>query len=424
MNLEDKIIKFVDFKVKPIKKEDNGEYGFVIELIKPDGTVVIQEKSGYLQEAEAQDARDEVVGKLYAGQYVAYDDISVETFISYWLEKVMRRKITADSYDTYKNVVYNHIIPAIGKLNLNSIQMSHIQKLYDETNELYPSVARLVKVVINTSFRYAKKNRLMNNNPAENVKFTKKSKQQGYRTRNIDSKKTLTLEQIKVLLEKSKDTPIHMQVLFAVLMGLRRSEINGLKYSDIDYINQTLRIERQLGKKANTKRTEFAPKTFTKQEIKLKTESSYRILPIPDYVFQEILEQRKKYEANRRRRKKDFKDLDYICCSSYGNPRSKSYHFPHYKKLLLDNGLPNIRFHDLRTSFCTLLIKNDYSLKAISQMMGHAKEIITVDVYGDNKQIIADCTEELQAFIDDVQPEKEEQYKDQTDVVIDIEAYL
>ena len=46
------------------------------------------------------------------------------------------------------------------------------------------------------------------------------------------------MEQILVLLEKSKDTPIHMQVLFNVLMGLRRSEINGVKYSDVDYINR------------------------------------------------------------------------------------------------------------------------------------------------------------------------------------------
>lgn len=83
-------------------------------------------------------------------------------------------------------------------------------------------------------------------------------------------KKTLTVEQILRLIEASKDTPIHMQVLFAVLLGLRRCEINGVKYSDIDYINRTLRVERQLGKKPNTKAKDFPAKTFTKQEIKLK----------------------------------------------------------------------------------------------------------------------------------------------------------
>lgn len=57
-----------------------------------------------------------------------------------------------------------------------------------------------------------------------------------------------------MLLEKSKDTPIHMQVLFNVLMGLRRSEINAVKYSDVDYINRTLTVQRQLGQRINTKK--------------------------------------------------------------------------------------------------------------------------------------------------------------------------
>ena len=60
----------------------------------------------------------------------------------------------------------------------------------------------------------------------------------------------MTLPQVLQLIEASKETPIHMQILFAVLMGLRRSEINGLKYSDVDYIHRTLRVERQLGKEA------------------------------------------------------------------------------------------------------------------------------------------------------------------------------
>ncbi len=57
-----------------------------------------------------------------------------------------------------------------------------------------------------------------------------------------------------------------------------------------------------------------------------------------------------------------------------------SYHFEHYKALLKRCGLPDIRWHDLRSTFCTLLLKNDYSPKAVSRMMGHAKEIITLDV--------------------------------------------
>ena len=260
--------------------------------------------------------------------------------------------------------------------------------------------------------KYRVHKKIISVNPKSGVELPKKKKKKKYHTRSIDEKKTLNVQQILTLIEASKDTPIHMQVLFAVLLGLRRCEINGVKYSDIDYINRTLKVQRQLGKKANTSAEDFPAKTFTKQEIGLKTQSSYRMIPIPDYVFEAILEERKTYEKNRRRRSTTFQDLDYICCSSYGRPRSKDYHFPHYKKLLRDNNLPDIRWHDLRSTFCTVLLKNNFNPKAVSKLMGHAKEIITIDVYGDTAELIEDCLDELQPFIDDVVPQDEESNTD------------
>lgn len=138
----------------------------------------------------------------------------------------------------------------------------------------------------------------------------------------------------------------------------------------------------------------------------LKTPSSRRELPIPDYVFEAILEERKRYEENRSRRRPQFLDAGYICCSSYGKPRSKDFHWPHYKKLLKDAGLPDIRWHDLRSTYCTLLLKQDFNPKAVSELMGHAKELITMDVYGDNANIIPEEIPELLAYMDEVMPKK------------------
>jgi hypothetical protein len=65
--------------------------------------------------------------------------------------------------------------------------------------------------------------------------------------------------------------------------------------------------------KHDTQKEDFEPKTYTKQEIGLKTKSSYREIPIPDYVFDAILHEREIYEKHRNRRKREFQDLDYIC---------------------------------------------------------------------------------------------------------------
>lgn len=120
-------------------------------------------------------------------------------------------------------------------------------------------------------------------------------------------------------------------------------------------------------------------------------------MPIPDYVFEAILEERKKYERYKSRRSTIFQDDGYICCSSYsGKPRSKDFHRRHYKELLKKAGLPDIRWHDLRSTYCTLLLNKDFNPKAVSKLMGHAKELITMDVYGDNaissRKIFRNCS--------------------------------
>ena len=252
----------------------------------------------------------------------------------------------------------------------------------------------------------------------EGINLPKKIKKTEYRVLKIDEKKTLTLPQVLRLIEASKETPIHMQILFAVLMGLRRSEINGLKYSDVDYIHRMLRVERQLGKKPNSKAEDCAPKMLTKQEIKTKTPAGVRELPIPDYVFEAILEERKTYEKNRRRRPKEFRDWNYICCSTYGNPRSKGFHQKYYKDLLKSLDLPDIHFHQLRNTYATILLKNSFNSKGVSHLLGHAKEIISVDVYGDTQEIIEDCLDVLEPFIEEVIPkERKDQYYDYSEVI-------
>lgn len=405
-----------------------GKYGYRVFLKYMDGTVRPQQKAGFETEKEANAARDKTIGELYAGTYVVYANVRVKEFLEFWVEEDIRNRVGSyETYETYASIAYLHIVPVLGSKKMVDINRGDVQSLYNQKAEYSVSVARLVKTVMNVSMRYAVEKKIIPISPAEGINLPKKVKKKPYHTRNIDTQKTLTMEQIQILLEASKDTPIHMQVLFNVLMGLRRREINGVKFSDVDYINRTLHVQRQLGTKLNTKKEDFPPNTYGKQEVRLKTPSSYRTLPIPDYVFEAILEQREIYERNKRRRATVFEDNGYICCSTLGKPRSKDFHWSHYKKLLADNNLPNIRWHDLRSTFCTILLKNDFNPKAVSKLMGHAKELITMDVYGDNRGIIADCVDEIQSFIDEVIPDEEgEKNSDEKyiDVMIPAEDYL
>ncbi len=421
---------YVDWRVSQVMPVRSG-FGYRVFLRYPDGSEKPQQKSGFKTEKEANKAREKTIAELYNGTFVVYTKVNVSDFMIFWLETDLKKR--TDSYETYYGycgIVKNHIIPILGKKKMMDVTRGDVQKLFNTKADYSRSIAELVKTIMNVSFRYAVTNKVIQASPVDGIGLPKAEKPQqksGFRTRNIDTQKTLTMEQIQVLLEKSKDTPIHMQVMFNVLMGLRGSEINGVKYSDVDYINHTLKVERQLGRVHNTAKEDFAPKTFTKQEVGLKTKSGYREIPIPDYVFDAILKEQQVYEKNRNRRKEEFQDLDYICCSTFGRARSKGFHCRYYKQLLAESGLPNICWHDLRSTYCTLLLKEAFNPKAVSKLMGHAKELITIDVYGDNKGIIADGVPEIETYMKEVLPnmeEKESFKKELLEIVMDVTEFL
>ncbi len=399
---------YVDFKVGEVIRLKN-RYGYRITLIYPDGSERIQQKGGFTKEKDAKKARDLTVAELYSGSFVVDESLKVKDFLSEWHETVIKKK-KATTYSSYHYQLKNHIYPALGNLKLSDLNKGHLIKFYADVSKKSYSSAKNCRVILLTALRYAVGKKLISENPAEDLYVPKsetvkqKEKKKEYRTINIDSQATLTVEQLKLLIEKAKESKVYMYILFAGLMGLRKSEILGLKYSDVDFTRQTLYVQRQLGKDLSKPQDELPKKTLTKQEVSLKTRSSKRVLDIPDIVFNAILEQRRIYEKNRRRRPGQFQDEGYICCSSYGRPQSASYCYKEYKRLLSDNGLPNIRFHDLRHTYATILTNEEIDVKAISNSLGHSKTIITVDVYTDKKQMIVDVSEQTQEFACEIFP--------------------
>lgn len=397
-----KTIDFSDFTVYNITNI-NKKYGFRIALIYPDGSRKITQRSGFTTKREAENERNKIIVELSNGFFLNNEKIILKDFLNKWLEKEIKQNKAANTYITFKNIITKYINPSIGNIDLKLLNRSHIQRLYRYSAKEFKSIVEMTKSVINIALNYAVKNNYIELNIAENVDIPKTKIQK----QNSDAtvvRKVLTEKEIKRLIINSKDTPIYLYILFASLMGLRISEIRGLKHSDVNYINQTLNIQRQLGRNENN-RDNIKPGKITKQEIPLKTYSSYREIPIPDIIFEEIIKSRKIYERNRRRRINDkttpFYDGEFICCSTYGNPRSNTFHYKHFKKLLIKNNLPDIRFHDLRKSYTTMLIKNNFNPKAVSNLLGHSRDLITIDVYTSKEVLIEEVIEDINHIVDE-----------------------
>lgn len=389
-------------------------YGFRIKLIFEQGEK-IQQRSGFLKKRDAERARDLTVAEFYSNCYVLDRSISVESFYIDWLERVKRPLLTNDSYQTYRNCVYNYIVPFMGHVRMAEIKRKHVELLYQHTVERSFSVAKVLKTVITSSMKYATEQHYISYNPSENVKLPNRKNDNRYKEK--EHTHVLNIAQIKCLLCASRGTSMYLPILFASLMGLRRGEIIGLKYSDVDFQQKTIHIQRQLGKDPVINSQKLAPKTITKQEIALKTPNSNRILKLPDLVFQAIMEERALYEQRKSRRKKEFLDSNYICCSSYGRPRSRSYFWVPFKKILQQNNLPDIPWHGLRHTYTTILLKERCSLLAVSRSLGHSKATFTADFYVNELEI----TEGICLDMEYQQEQSEDDYSDVvlTDTFID-----
>ncbi|MCL2605625.1 MAG: site-specific integrase, partial [Defluviitaleaceae bacterium] len=166
-------------------------------------------------------------------------------------------------------------------------------------------------------------------------------------------------------------------VFIAAYFGLRRSEVIGLRWSAIDLTNGSLTVCQKVVRLTHEgKRENYITDT-------LKTESSYRILPLDKKLITMFTTIKKQQEDNRNLCGDSYcvDYLDYVCVNVMGgliNPETMSRYF---SKKIRENGMKVIRFHDLRHSCASLLLSLGYAMKEIQDWLGHANYKTTADLY-------------------------------------------
>ena len=144
-----------------------------------------------------------------------------------------------------------------------------------------------------------------------------------------------------------------------VATGLRRGELLGLKWEDINFEHGNLRGKRQI-----------ARINGEVMEAPLKTKNAYRTLPLADDTIQVLNQQRKKTGSS-----------PWVFPSPTGGPISPDSVLHMLHRVLKRAGLPKVRFHDLRHTFATLALQNGVDIKTVSGMLGHFSAGFTLDTY-------------------------------------------
>ena len=297
-------------------------------------------------------------------------DMLFADYMELWLE-VVRNSIEITTFSSYTQMVKGKIVPYFRKtgVKLGELQARHIQSFYlYELKTVCPNTVIHEHANIHKALKYAVKMDLIPFNPADKVERPKKQRYIADYYRQ---------EELERLLEASKDHPYSLLIQMTAFYGLRRSEALGLKWDAIDFERDTITI----------KHIVTNAKIDGKCEIvcadRAKTKSSLRSLPLVDNIREKLLALREQQKENRRVCGNCYsKKYDgYVFVDAMGNilnPRSVTANF---SKLLEQNGLRHIRFHDLRHSCASLLLANDVPLKQIQEWLGHSDIGTTANIY-------------------------------------------
>lgn len=306
-------------------------------------------------------------------------DILLKDYLIYWFEEIYLKKVSnntsvRESYSIYKLIIPN--LPYEIKLRLTT--SDYINDLLEKIDKLGKVTANVSRMTLNLVFEEAKSNKLITVNPVLSSKF--------YRRRKVKIT-ILNEKEIKLLLQEAINGSWYLEILFGLFCGLRKGEILGLKFSDIDYEKNTVRIQRQLVRYCELETNTFKIKNSTLIECAPKTLNSYRRLKLPSIIVEALGERKKQVEINKQKLQENYIDNDYISCRENGLPHAMTSFNAYLNKTCLKIGIPKITVHGLRHMFATILIEQysggnqEERLAKISALLGHNSIHTTFDFY-------------------------------------------
>lgn len=298
------------------------------------------------------------------------DDVLFADFMEQWLE-IVKSTVSIPTYSSYVNAVKSIIAPYFRKkkILLRDLQAHDIQMFYQEQLQRVKASSVIhYHANIHKALKYAVKNDMIPSNPADKVERPKQDKFYG----NFYDR-----DELNKLFEAVAGTKLELPVLLGAFYGLRRSEIVGLKWSAIDFEQNTITISHTVTSCNLDGKCVIVAKDTT------KTKSSRRTLPLVPYFHEKLLAVKAQQERNQKLcgRSYNREFLEYICVDDIGDRFKPNYITSQFPKLLERNGFRKIRFHDLRHSCASLLLASGVPMKHIQEWLGHSDFSTTANIY-------------------------------------------
>lgn len=354
-----------------IRKRSKNSWTITIELPKDISTGKRKQKY-YTVKGTKKDADKfltEKLRELDTGLLIDNKKMKFSEYLDYWKEETFDN-LEVTTKEGYIQKINKHIKPCLGNILLENLKPLHLQNFYKEKLKngkldgkggLSERTVLSIHRIIYSALGQAVKWQLVIRNVAEAVEPPKAKK---YKAEFLNE------EQAVQLIKCAKSTDIYIPIILAIYTGARRGEILGLNWNNVDLENGTIKIIDNLCSTENG--------IIIKQP---KTDSGIRTIAISETLVNELKKHKIKQMENKMKFGNEYEDNNMVCCYEDGhlfNPKRFSAKF---NELLKKNKLPHIRFHDLRHSHASLLVKMGIQPKEISSRLGHSNIGITMDLY-------------------------------------------
>ena len=349
-----------------LRKRSDGRWeGRIIIGHKNDGTPLFKSVFGKTQKATLKQLHQML--DLYCDVDLTEEcRMTLGEWMDKWLDEYMLFTVRESTLDGYRRMTNNQVKRFIGDKQLSSLTTADVQKFYNKVKkngrvrpnrvnsyELADSMVRGIHMMLHEALDVAVRERLIAKNPTIGTTIPKN---------NYAEKQILGDEQLDRFLEEIKQEEYWFDFFYVEIMtGLRRGEICGLKWSDIDFGAKIMRVQRSVsGKKGSG---------ITIGETKTTTGTRNIIMP-PSVI--DVLKKRKQTAIT-----------EWVF-PAFLNPEQPIHPEAAYRKLkviLKHAELPMIRFHDLRHTFATHAMKGGVDAKTLSGILGHTNASFTLDTY-------------------------------------------
>jgi integrase len=312
-----------------------------------------------------------VLTRIEGGAYVKPAKMTVGEYLKQWLESYVVTNVTPKTQERYEGIIRVHLMPAFGSLPLTALQPQHIQDYYshalksgrrDSSTRLSALTVRYHHIVLYEALKHAVKHGLLIRNVAEAVDPPTPERRE---IAIIDS------DGVRMLLQAAEGMPYYTCIFTAIYTGLRRSELLGLRWYDIDLDLATLSVTQTLHQLKN------GTYVFGKP----KTKGSRRMITLSPSLAILLREHKAKQQFDRMLLGKPLSLTDLVFLNPDGSPLRPNTVSRAFERLARPLGFQGIRFHDLRHAHATLMLQQGIHPKIVSERLGHNSVAITLDLY-------------------------------------------